>query len=79
VQTLESGNQSVFHKDGQSFLNFSSNDYLGLASSSELKDSYQQAISELGVGSGASPLVTGYSTQHESLKSALTEWLGFDT
>ncbi|GAL20272.1 8-amino-7-oxononanoate synthase [Vibrio maritimus] len=78
VQTLEGGNQPVFQNNGQRFHNFSSNDYLGLASSDELKSCYQRAVSELGVGSGASPLVTGYSNQHHSLELALTEWLGYE-
>ncbi|MGR5221189.1 8-amino-7-oxononanoate synthase [Vibrio parahaemolyticus] len=78
VHILENGNRSTFQKGEEQFVNFSSNDYLGLASSDELKDAYQTGISLFGVGSGASPLVTGYSAQHESLKSELTEWLGFE-
>jgi 8-amino-7-oxononanoate synthase len=79
VIALESGNQAVFRNNGQWFDNFSSNDYLGLAASDELKLCYQQAVSDYGVGSAASPLVTGYSNQHQSLESALTEWLGYDS
>lgn len=78
TQAIEQGHQPAMLVGGQVFTNFSSNDYLGLASSDELKLTYQQAISQFGVGSGASPLVTGYSAQHQSLSDALCEWLGYE-
>ncbi|MFA0438526.1 8-amino-7-oxononanoate synthase [Vibrio sp. 10N.286.49.C2] len=78
TQAIISGNRRRFELDGTCYLNFSSNDYLGLAASDELGFAYQQAIAKHGVGSGASPLVTGYSSAHASLASALTQWLGFE-
>lgn len=75
---IEQGNQSRLVVDGQSYINFSGNDYLGLAGSKELTQAWQQGLSLYGSGSGASPLVTGYSKPHADLESQLAEWLGFD-
>ncbi|PQJ84354.1 8-amino-7-oxononanoate synthase [Aliivibrio sifiae] len=75
---IEQGNQSRLVVDGQSYINFSGNDYLGLAGSQELTQAWQQGLVLYGSGSGASPLVTGYSKPHADLESQLAEWLGFD-
>lgn len=64
--------------DQQSFVNFSSNDYLGLAQSPEIIEAWQQGLSLYGAGSGASPLVTGYHSPHANLEAQLSEWLGYD-
>jgi hypothetical protein len=44
---------------GKSYLNFASNDYLGLAQHPEVREAAKVAIDRFGVGSGASRLVTG--------------------
>lgn len=75
---IDQGNQARLVVDGQSYINFSGNDYLGLAGSKELTQAWQQGLSLYGSGSGASPLVTGYSKPHADLESQLAEWLGFD-
>lgn len=62
----------------QSLINFSSNDYLGLAQSPELINAWQQGLSLYGAGSGASPLVTGFHSPHAKLEAQLSEWLGYD-
>jgi len=61
--------------DGQPLLNFSSNDYLGLASHPELIDALKNAADVNGVGSGASALVTGYREPHRLLEQELAEFL----
>ncbi|EKE86971.1 8-amino-7-oxononanoate synthase [Idiomarina xiamenensis] len=63
---------------GQRYLNFSSNDYLGLSHHPELIDAYQQGLSRYGCGSTASPLVTGYQRPHAELAEQLADWLGRD-
>ena len=45
--------------NGKQFLNFSSNDYLGLASDLALIKAWQQGAELFGIGSGGSYLVTG--------------------
>lgn len=52
-------------------LNFSSNDYLGLADDEELKSHYQSHIGRLGAGSGASRLVCGTMAAHFELEEKL--------
>ena len=52
-------------------LNFSSNDYLGLASDEGLKESYQKNIGRFGVGSGASRLVCGTMAAHLRLEEKI--------
>jgi len=70
------GNDSVeVTADGRSFLNFSSNDYLGLASHPELVAALREAALDHGVGSGASALVTGFREQHELLERELADFL----
>jgi len=56
-------------------LNFSSNDYLGLASHPELVAALKNAADRDGVGSGASALVTGFREQHYLLENELAEFL----
>lgn len=56
-----------------SFLNFSSNDYLGRANSSLWKQWFQENIETHGAGAGASRLVCGSLSAHEELESRLAE------
>ena len=57
--------------DGKPLLNFSSNDYLGLANHSALKEAAQKAVEEFGAGSGASRLICGSLRIHHELEEAL--------
>ena len=45
---------------GRALVNFSSNDYLGLANHPRLRAAACRAVERHGVGSGASPLVSGH-------------------
>jgi len=49
-------------------VDFSHNDYLGLASSTELAQALYQGALTYGVGSKASPLVSGYGEAHQLLE-----------
>jgi 8-amino-7-oxononanoate synthase len=60
---------------GTTFLNFSSNDYLGLADE-RLAEAVVQAVGQYGWGAAASPLVTGRGQLHASLESSLAEFEG---
>ena len=64
--------------EGQDYLNFSSNDYLGLAGDKAIKAAFAAGIEQYGAGAGASPLVTGYSRAHQQLEETLAEWLGLE-
>jgi len=74
-----SGNHPVEIRAGNgSLLNFSSNDYLGLASHPDLVTALKDAADINGVGSGASALVTGFREQHQLLEQELAEFLQRD-
>ncbi|MGR5137614.1 8-amino-7-oxononanoate synthase [Vibrio jasicida] len=78
MNVVFAGNQSVLEHEGRRYINFSSNDYLGLANDQALVRAWQQGLSVYGSGSGASPMVTGFRAAHSNLEAALTEWLGYD-
>src|SRR5580700_2331266 len=59
---------------GKSFLNFSSNDYLGLANDPALKDAATEAVHKFGAGAGASRLLSGSLAPHHVLDEALAEF-----
>jgi len=61
---------------GRRLINFSSNDYLGLASDPRLRKAATAAIDEFGVGAGASRLISGTQSPHLRLESALAKWKG---
>lgn len=65
-------------QNGQEYLAFCSNDYLGLANHPVLKQTMSDAALEYGVGSGASHLVCGHLDIHDALEHELCEWLGYD-
>lgn len=58
---------------GNALLNFSSNDYLGLAAAPELREALQRAVS---VGSPASRLITGHLRAHAEIERALAVHVG---
>jgi len=57
--------------NGQRVLNFSSNDYLGLANDARIKHAALEAIQRYGLGAGASRLICGNMTPHEKLEAEL--------
>ena len=57
-------------------LNFCSNDYLGLANHPALIEALIQGVEKYGVGSGASPMVCGYSKAHAQLEERVAEFTG---
>jgi 8-amino-7-oxononanoate synthase len=68
--------QPLLHVDGTDMLSFCSNDYLGLASHPTLIAAMQQAAAGVGVGSGASHLITGHHRLHHDLEAALAGFVG---
>jgi 8-amino-7-oxononanoate synthase len=61
---------------GQQLVNFSSNDYLGLANDERLRKAAIAAVEEFGVGAGASRLISGTQSPHMRLETALAKWKG---
>jgi 8-amino-7-oxononanoate synthase len=61
---------------GRRLVNFSSNDYLGLANDPRLREAAIAAIGGFGVGAGASRLISGTQSPHLCLERALAKWKG---
>ncbi len=61
---------------GKELINFSSNDYLGLAAHPELLETFKQAVDTYGVGAGSSQLVCGHSAVHAELEESLAKFTG---
>lgn len=73
---LESAQGPAVRVDGRDYLQFCSNDYLGLANHPRLIAAMQNAAADYGVGSGASHLVCGHSRWHHELEERLAELTG---
>jgi 8-amino-7-oxononanoate synthase len=61
---------------GRVLLNFSSNDYLGLANQPALKEAAGRAVERYGAGAGASRLICGSLAPHHELEEALAAFKG---
>jgi len=61
---------------GQTLLNFSSNDYLGLANEPALREAAIHAVERYGAGCGASRLVCGSLRPHHHLETTLADFKG---
>ena len=75
-QNLDLSGGLSLTQEGKHYLNFSSNDYLGLSRSKVLIEALILGANTYGVGSGSSPLVTGYSEAHLVLEQKLCEVTG---
>jgi 8-amino-7-oxononanoate synthase len=74
LRTFESPQAARLQLDGATFLNFSSNDYLGLANAPEIKSAAIEAIQRYGAGAGASRLISGSLVPHRRLEEAIPEF-----
>lgn len=63
--------------DGRELLSFSSNDYLGLAHHPALIQAVTRALPEMGVGAGASHLITGHHAAHHALEMQFAAFTGY--
>lgn len=74
---LESPCGRIVTVDGKNLLNFASNDYLGLAGNGEIAQALADGAKQWGAGSGASHLVSGHQSPHETLEREIAEFTGF--
>src|SRR5262245_17182356 len=74
LREIDSPQQPSMEFAGQKLVNFSSNDYLGLAAEAALKTAAKEAIEQYGVGAGASRLVCGTLSPHLRLEERLAEF-----
>ena len=75
-QVLQSPQGVEVVVDDQRYINFSSNDYLGLASHPRVIEALAEGAHKWGAGSGAAHLVTGHSLPHHALEEELAEFSG---
>jgi 8-amino-7-oxononanoate synthase len=71
LRRMDSAQSARAQIGGREFLNFSSNDYLGLANHPALKEAAIKAVEQFGAGSGASRLICGSLAPHHELEEAL--------
>lgn len=60
------------------YLNFCSNDYLGLCNHPVLKQAVSDSVERYGVGAGAAQLLSGRHDVHEQLENELAEFTGYE-
>lgn len=78
LRRIDSAQGSRTRIAGRELLNFSSNDYLGLANHPRLKEAAIQAVKEFGCGSGASRLICGSLAPHHELEQSLAAFKGLE-
>ncbi|ABF88105.1 8-amino-7-oxononanoate synthase [Myxococcus xanthus DK 1622] len=71
LEPLDSPQGPVVRVGGETLVNFSSNDYLGLAASPTVRAAALAAVERYGVGTGASRLVVGDTAAHHRLETRL--------
>lgn len=76
VKTRQQGQGRWLVEGKQRWLNFASNDYLGLAQHPKVKQAAADAALNYGVGSGGSALITGHHQLHAQLEERLKELTG---
>jgi len=76
LRRIDSPQGARVRVDGHELLNFSSNDYLGLANHPALKEAASEAAAKFGAGSGASRLICGSLAVHHELEEQLAAFKG---
>jgi 8-amino-7-oxononanoate synthase len=61
---------------GKLYVNFASNNYLGLTHHPKVLAAARTALDSSGVGSGAAPLVSGYTETHAEAEQMIAAWKG---
>ena len=74
LRVMDSAQGAEVFCDGRRLVNFSSNDYLGLAGHPLLIEAARHAASEAGAGAGASRLISGSHRHHERLEEELADF-----
>ena len=74
LRSVESPQQPLMTVGGRELINFSSNDYLGLASHPRLRDALIDGAHRFGTGAGASRLICGNLEPHRELETELARF-----
>lgn len=76
LRTVDSAQGAEVVLDGRTLVNFSSNDYLGLANDPRLRAASAAAIERYGAGAGSARLVCGSQAPHAELEAVLARFKG---
>src|SRR5262245_7634028 len=76
LRRVENDQGPTLMLDGREVINFSSNNYLGIANHPSLARAAKEAIDRYGCGSGASRLISGNMALHEELENRLAAFKG---
>ena len=76
LRSLAPAGQAAFAGEERPLLDLASNDYLGLSRDPALQRAASAAIEAVGVGAGASRLISGTRPIHAERTEALSDWLG---
>jgi len=76
LREISSPQGPIIEVSGKRLVNFSSNDYLGLANDPRLREAAIAAVNEFGVGAGASRLISGTQSPHVQLETTMAKWKG---
>jgi 8-amino-7-oxononanoate synthase len=74
----EKGSHTHVVVDGRRLVDFSSNDYLGLAAHPVIAAAMAECAARCGAGSGASHLISGHGREHAALEEELAAFIGRD-
>ncbi|MEO6952425.1 MAG: 8-amino-7-oxononanoate synthase [Polyangia bacterium] len=78
MRAVDGPNSAELLVDGRSVVNFSSNNYLGLANHPAIVTAVRSATAEGGFGSAGSRMISGSVSSHRQLEHELAAWLGVD-
>lgn len=76
LRRVEQNEAAQIYIQGKSYLNFSSNDYLGLSRHPRVIEAVQEVAKHWGAGATSSRLIGGNSVIHQDLEQALASFMG---
>ncbi len=76
LRGLDGAQDRVVWIGGKAYINFCSNNYLGLAADVRLRDAAAASLQQSGFGAGASRLVCGTLSEHQKLEERLAVFKG---
>lgn len=79
IDIVEGANGAEITIGGKSYINLSSNNYLGLATDEDLKKAAKAAIDTHGVGAGAVRTINGTLDLHRELEETLAQFKGTES